>query len=580
MSPVSPRRRRLLLFVSLLVACASCGPRPPSSTPPPAKTPPVPVETSTPAQTGSAFRFADVTASSGIRFVHRSGDDRHKYYPTAFGSGVALLDYDGDGRLDVYLCTTRNLPITARDESGGNRLYRNLGGMRFEDVSEKAGVLFRGFTHGATVGDVNNDGHPDLFLTNLGPNVLYLNNGDGTFRDASASSGLMGLPWSLGATFLDYDADGKLDLYVTTYAIWDIADDLFCGDKARDLRVFCSPFQLTSTHHALYRGRGDGMFEDTTERAGVARTDGRGLGVVAADVNGDGRTDLYVANDGCPNFLFLNRGDGTFEDISEASGAATDEAGNVQGSMGVAAQDVDGDGLPELFVTNFRGQYNTLYHNHDGRSFEDKSAVAGIVKDSRPLVGWGCSLEDFDSDGLPDMFVVNGEIDDNLPLFGQAISYELPPLFYRNLGDGRFGRITDSGPFFSGKHAGRGAAFGDLDNDGDLDAVVSRMNTTPIVLRNDTPQGHWIRFALRGTRSNRSALGATVVVHAGGRRFWRAVKGGESYLSSNDTRLHVGLGTIDRVDEVEVRWPDGKTSTVESPAIGRTHELVEPEGAR
>jgi len=527
----------------------------------------------------SAIKFRDVTDQTGISFVHCSGMDAEKHFPTNLGSGVALLDYDGDGRLDIYLPSLRMLPFSAPSRSMGSRLYRNLGNLKFEDVTERAGVSYKGFCHGVAVGDVNNDGRPDLLLTNLGPIVLYLNNGDGTFRDASAGAGLGTPYWSSGAAFLDYDADGILDLYVSCYGQWRPEEEHeFCGDRKRKIRIFCSPYSLTPERHYLYRGRGNGTFEETTERAGVLRRDGRGLGVVAADVNGDGRIDIYVANDGCPKFLFLNRGDGTFEDISESSGAAANQAGQVQGSMGVDVEDVNGDGRPELFVTNFRGQSNTLYDNADGVNFLDISAQVGIVADSLPFVGWGCALADFDNDGWPDMFVVNGEVDDNLKEFGQNIEYKQPVIIWQNRKRGqKFVRVSNAGPFFTVNHPSRGAAFGDLDDDGDLDVVINRQDMKPAVLVNEsTPRGHWIRFQLEGQWSNHSAIGAAVTVHAGGRVFHHQVKGGASYLSASDPRVLVGLGAITQVDRVVIRWPRGRETVLTDPAIEQMHRLVEP----
>ena len=461
----------------------------------------------------------------------------------------------------------------------GNRLYRNLGGMKFEDVTATARVGYLGFCHGVAVGDVNGDGKPDLYLTNYGGNVLYLNKGDGTFRDASAGSGAEVKLWSNGAAFLDYDGDGLLDLYVTCYGQWtEAGPHEYCGDpEARTSRDVLPVFDPPSTPFPL-EGQGDGTFEDTTERAGILRRDGRGLGVVAADVNRDGKADLYVANDACPNFLFLNKGDGTFEDVTESSGAATDGTGAVQGSMGVDVQDVDGDGRPELFVTNFRGQYNTLYRNLDGRNFQDIRRRRASFRTASPTSAGG-ALADFDNDGEPDMFVVNGEIDDNLRAFGQEIDYEQPTVVWRNLGRGKFARVSDPGPFFARNHAGRGAAFGDLDDDGDLDVVINMIDRKPAVLRNDSPDsGHWVRFALEGARGNRDAIGATVEVHAGGRVFQRLVRGGDSYLSVNDRRALIGLGKIDKIDRVEILWPGGKTTTIPAPALGETHRVVEPSG--
>jgi enediyne biosynthesis protein E4 len=527
----------------------------------------------------SAFKFRDVTDQTGIGFVHCSGNDAEKHFPANLGSGVALLDYDGDGKLDIYLVSLRMFPVSAPSRSMGNRLYRNLGNLKFEDVTERARIGYNRFCHGVAVGDVNNDGHPDMLLTNVGPLVLYLNNGDGTFHDGSTGAGLSAPYWSNGAAFLDYDGDGILDLYVSCYGQWRPEEEHeFCGDRKRNIRVFCSPYSLTPERHYLFRGHGDGTFEETTERAGILRRDGRGLGVIAADVNSDGRTDLYVANDGCPNFLFLNRGDGTFEDISESSGAATDQAGQVQGSMGVDVQDVDGDGRPELFVTNFRGQYNTLYHNNTGLNFLDVSAQTGIVADSLPFVGWGCALADFDNDGWPDMLVANGEVDDNLKEFGQNIEYKQPVIIWGNRKEGhKFVRASDPGDFFRVNHPSRGAAFGDLDNDGDLDVVINRQDMKPAVLINESnPKGHWIRFQIEGRWSNRSAIGAAVTVHAGSRAFYHQVKGGGSYLSSNDPRILIGLGTITQVDRVLIRWPRGGEAVLTNLAIEQTHRLCEP----
>jgi hypothetical protein len=527
---------------------------------------------------GETIRFRDVTDATGIDFVHRSGNSPEKLYPTANGSGLAMLDYDGDGRLDLYFATTRNLPLEAPDRSVGNRLYRNRGDGTFEGVTERAGVGFRGFTHGVAVGDVDGNGWPDLYLTNLGPNVLYLNRGDGTFRDASAGSGAECGPWSSGAAMLDYDDDGDLDLYVTCYGTWPQGPaGAYAEIQGKGIRTYASPTQITPARHYLLRNRGDGTFEDVTERAGVLRHDGRGLGVLACDLNDDGRVDLYVANDMCPNFLFLNRGDGTFEDASETSGAAFSEAGHAQAGMGVDAEDVDGDSLPELFVTNFREDYNTLYRNLGRGLFRDISAGAGIIQDSLPEVGWGCALADLDNDGHPDILVVNGHVDDNLSAVTglDVLQAELPKI-WRNLGDGRFRLVRRAGPFFQTPHVARGAAFGDLDDDGDLDVVVSHMDARPAVLLNESDPHPWIRLDLRTGLSRRPAVGASVAVHAGGRVIRRYFKGGGSYLSSNDPRLLIGLGSADAVDRVEISWPGGGHTTLTRPEAGRTHRVEWP----
>lgn len=580
----APRRtlKRVVVAV-LLLGVAGCGSsNGPSRVPAPTAKPSTAksvVPTSPPA---SGLFFRDATNESGIAFVHDSGVNDQKDYPTTLGSGVAMFDYDGDGKLDLYFCSTREFPLSAKSKAMGNRLYRNLGSLKFEDVTDKAKVGYKGFCHGVAVGDVDGNGHPDLYLTTYGANVLFLNNGDGTFRDASKNSNVDIGPWSTGAAFLDYDNDGKLDLYVSRYGEWtQDAPHEFKGDVKRNMRIYDSPYSIRPEPHILFKGNGDGTFRDVTLQAGVLRRDGRGLGVVTGDVNHDGWCDIYVANDGCPNFLFLNnKGDGTFEDATEKSGAGIDGAGAVQGSMGVDMQDVDGDGRPELFVTNFRGQPNTLYQNLDGKNFLDVSASAGIVKDSLAYVGWGCGLVDFDNDGLPDMLVANGEVDNNLREFGQEIDFAQPTVVWKNLGKGRFARVADPGPYFSKNHVARGAAFGDLDNDGDLDVVIIRYDEKPAILVNESPKpGNWVRVVLKGRKGNSDAIGATVEVRAGGRVFQRLIRGGDSYLSSNDRRALIGLGSLTKIDAIDVLWPGGKTSTLEAPALNQTHEIAESSGA-
>lgn len=524
-----------------------------------------------------SLRFRDITETSGVRFVHTSGDDENKYFPTANGSGVALLDYDGDGLLDLYFASTRELPLNVPTSSQGCRLYRNLGDGRFEDVTEAAGISFLGFTHGVVAGDLNNDGAPDLFLATLGPDVLFLNNGDGTFRDASGGLGETP-PWSSGAALLDYDGDGLLDLYITSYGHWSEDDDHpLCGEGG--VQTYCSPLIIEPARDFLLRNLGDGRFEDVTEAAGILRDDGRGLGVIAVDLNRDGLIDLYIANDLRPNFVFLNRGDGTFDDVGELSGAARSGSGDAQAGMGVDAEDLDGDGFPELIVTNFRGEHNTLYRNFGGRDFQDSSASVGIFADSLSEVGWGCALADFNNDGHPDLFVVNGHVDANLEQIGRNEPHAQPCKIWMNRGDVRFRLVADPGPFFSKDHVARGVAFGDLDNDGAIDVVINRLGGPPAILINESVRGNWIGLELFGTRSNRSAIGAVAEVEAGGRVLHRQVKGGGSYLSSNDPRLLVGLGEADRVDRVIIHWPSGAKETFTGLEPGRYHRIVEGETA-
>jgi hypothetical protein len=419
------------------------------------------------------------------------------------------------------------------------------------------------------VGDIDNDGDPDVFLCNYGANALYLNNGHGTFKDISESAGIDRPGWSSGGAFLDYDNDGDLDLYVANYGYWKWPDDdRTCdGPKGIDspgparVRIYCSPESIRPARHILYRNNGDLTFTDVTDSAGVGRTDGRGLGVVAADLNEDGLIDLYVANDMCPNFSFFNRGDGTFDDVTLSSGAAYDPHGKARAGMGVDAEDLNGDGRPELFVTNFWNEGIALFSNLGEGQFLDRTRTTGLWHDSVNWVGWGCAVVDFDNDTWPDCFVANGHIDNNLHLLSKYFNpYEEPAILHRNLEGSRFELATrDAGSYFDIDHVGRGVAYGDLDDDGDIDLVVNHKDRAPALLRNDTKtENHWIRLHLIGTKSNRDAIGARVEIEAGGRTMIRQRKGGTSLASAHDPRLLVGLGAARVASRVSIRWPSGK----------------------
>jgi enediyne biosynthesis protein E4 len=539
-----------------------------------------PVDTETaPAGEPGPFRFVDILPESGVDFVHVSGTTPDKLFPTANGSGLAVFDYDGDGKLDLYFGTGNLLPLPARP-AASNRLYKNLGGGKFRDETEHSGLGFRGYCHGITVGDIDNDGDPDVFLSNYGGDALYLNNGNGSFSEIGRAAGICQAgTWSSSAAFLDHDGDGDLDLYVSRYGDWQYPrDDQFCGDTKRKIRRYCPPAALKPVKHVLFRNNGGRTFTDVTDQAGLGRADGHGFAAVAADLNGDGKTDLYVANDRDPHFLFLNNGDGTFRDVSEESGAAYDVAGRTQAGMGVDAEDVDGDGQPDLFVTNFANEYNTLYRNLGRDTFLDVTANFGLAVDSLPWIGWGCILADLDNDGWPDCIVANADIDDNAESHGKPVSDRQPPLLHRNLAGRRFQLVNrGAGGYFETRHLGHGMAVGDLDDDGDLDVVISHKDGPPAILRNDTPsRNHWIRLALLGTRSARDGVGAKVLVQAGGRVIHRLKKSGHSLMSSHDPRILVGLGTAEAVERVLVRWPSGAVSTAERPALERTLQVVEP----
>lgn len=543
----------------------------------------------------SVFRFASVAKEWGVDFVHFSGMVEEKHYPTANGSGVAVFDHDGDGRMDLYFASQTLLPL-GTGEKGPNRLYKNLGDGKFEDVTEKSGLGFKGFCHGIIVADLDNDGDQDVFLCNYGPNKLYRNNGDGTFKDVSKEAGVDKASWSSGGAPIDYDNDGDLDLYVSNYGRWNYPEDHhIVGDPEKKIWLYASPRTVVGVPHFFYRNNGDGTFTDvfdqviTTEvdepdgskkRVPHPRSDGHGFGVVSVDVNDDGLVDLYVANDMTPNFLFINRGDGTFDDATELSGAAFDYHGTAQSGMGVDAEDVDGDGLPELYVTNFAHEYNTLYQNLGNRGFFDNTPFFGLASDTMPFVSWGTGLVDFDSDGWPDIFTTNGHVDNNRRELGQPIDYEEPPLLFRNINGRRFRLATrDAGPYFDGTYVGRGVAFGDLDNDGDVDIVVNDKDRPAAVLRNDTPtKNHSLRLALQGTKSSRDAVGTLAIVETPTRTIYRQRKGGISMESSNDPRLIIGVGD-GPVDKLTLVWPTGRVTVVDKPELDKELKLVEPADA-
>jgi hypothetical protein len=559
-------------------------------------------------QEPSPFRFEEVAKKAGVDFKHFSGMTKEKHFPTANGSGVAMFDYDGDGKLDLYFATCTLLPLGTAVE-GPNKLYRNMGDGTFKDVTEESGLGFRGFCHGIIAADFDNDGDQDVFLCNYGPNVLFENDGKGHFKDISKAAGINTPNWSSGGAVIDYDNDGDLDVYVANYGRWKYPeDDQNCTveGNGKAVRLYCSPRSIRPVQHILYRNMlkesGKLAFTDATTAAGVARDpekQGHGFGVVAADVNGDSLIDLYVANDMNPNFLFLNKGDGTFFDATEHAGTAYDGSGNAQSSMGVDCEDVDGDNHPELIVTNFQNEYNTLYQNirtpassggggkaNPSAFFLDQTTAFNLASDSLPWVGWGCALLDFDNDGWPDCFVVNGHVDDNRREIGQPVDYAEPPLLHRNVprtkstGPARRFVLStrDVGPYFDGgTHVGRGAAFGDLDDDGRADIVVNHKDGPPAILMNRTPAGpnHWVRFKLVGTKSNRDAVGALCIVELKDRTIHRQRKAGCSMSSTNDPRVLVGLGEAPEVVKLTVRWPSGAETVREHLAVDKEYEIVE-----
>ena len=539
---------------------------------------------------------------SGIHFKHCSGTSETKPFPSANGSGIAALDYDADGLYDLYFATGTPFPIDPAQNEHHNHIYRNMGDWKFEDVTELAGLGHNGFSAGLAAGDIDNDGFTDLYVTCFGKNYLFQNQGDGTFTRLPDSVGVGDDRWSASAAFFDYDDDGWLDLYVCNYAKWSLETQRWCGDRDLNVRTHCNPHSVEPEPDVLLRNQGDGTFVEVTEQAGVGGHVGRGQGIVAADMNEDGRIDLYVGNDLNRNALFLNRADGTFHDGSEMSGAGFDYTGFAQAGMGVDVGDVDGDGRCELFVTNFRAEHNTLYANLGvdldwqekpsagaenlatirTRLFEDVSKSRGVAGPSMPWVGWGTAFADLDLDGWLDLIVTNGHVDDNRELLGENTPYRQPALIWRNRRGSRFQSLgAQAGAYFSEYRVGRGLVLSDLDNDGDQDVVIGHQDAQPALLRNEsvhgTPAEQWsVVLSLVGLHSNRSAIGSTVTLRTGDRRVVRQVKGGGSYLSANDSRLFLAISAGTETPLCEIRWPGGRQTTLNGLVSGHSYIVVEP----
>jgi hypothetical protein len=514
--------------------------------------------------------FVESGAAVGLTFTHVNGATGRYYMPEVMGAGVAVFDYDNDGDLDVYLVQGGSLTPAAPSPSGPtSRLYRNdlvvapdgRRTLKFTDVTDRAGVASRLYGMGAAVGDYDNDGDLDLFMTSFGPETLYRNNGDGTFTDVTKDAGVSDPLWSTSAAFVDHDRDGDLDLFVASYLDFAIADNKPCHDTLGS-RDYCSPRAYRPVPDRFYRNEGNGRFVDATEAAGITKADGAGLGVSTGDYNGDGWLDLYVANDATPNQLWINARDGTFRDEGLLSGTAVNAAGNPEGSMGIASGDPDADGDEDLFVTNIISETFVLYENDGKATFDDARARWGVGQPTAPFTGFGTDWIDYDNDGWLDLFVANGAVNIIESQRGQPTPFRMRNQLLRNTGSRRFVETSaEGGPAFEGAEIGRGAAFGDLDNDGDVDIVVTNNGGPVRLLLNqarDTGTHRWLRVKAEQKGGNRFALGAWVGVERAGRpTLWRRVRTDGSYLSASDVRVHFGLGTSDKVDAVVVQWPDG-----------------------
>lgn len=518
-------------------------------------------------------RFEDIAGSAGVPFRYDSGARGDHYLGDTMGGGVGLIDFDGDGWLDLYFVNGCRLPIDPDSPPAPNRLYRNQGDGTFADVTERAGVGGRGYGMGCAVGDYDNDGHDDLFVTGIGQTVLYRNRGDGTFEDITARAGVSSDRWTTAAGFGDLDGDGDLDLTVITYVTADPSDVPACRDHSGG-PIHCSPALFPAEPDLLFRNNGGGMFTDISREAGFDDApNGRGLGLAVADFDEDGRLDLYVANDASPDFLFRNLGDLRFEEVAAISGLASNGSGKATASMGVVADDLDGDGRLDLFITNFLNEPNTLFRGLGGGLHADVTLAAGLYAPSIPMTGFGTAAMDVDNNGDLDLFVANGHVDDQ-PWINSPMG-NLPHLFL-NRGDGRFALADpQTMPYLAQPVVGRGVAMGDLDNDGRVDLVVVHRDRPAVLLHNQTPGGHWLGLRLIGSRSGRTPIGARVTCRAGGRERVHWLTSGTSYLSAHDQRLHFGLGPTDRVESVEVRWPSGHVQRWQDLPIDQVHELRE-----
>ena len=514
--------------------------------------------------------FADVTTKAGIEFVHKSGASSEKYMVETFGSGVAWIDYDNDGFPDLYF--VNGAPGTA------NALYHNNKDGTFTDVTARAGVAAnsganaKSYKTGVAVGDYDNDGYLDLYVTAFGPNTLYRNNGDGTFRDVTAAAGVAGpsTEWSTSTGFFDYDRDGRLDLYVVNYLDYRLEENLYCGLRKAGYRMYCHPTQFDGMADRLYHNNGDGTFTDVSKKAGIANPAGKGLGVTFCDFDRDGDTDIYVANDTVRNFLYRNNGDGTFTDVAYAAGVGFDPNGKPQAGMGVDCADYDGNGFPDIFVTNFSEELNALYKNLGDGTFEDVSARVGMDSAFLPL-GFGTKLFDFDNDGDLDIDITNGHVIDNVKLFQSNLSYAQKDLLFENIG-GKFKDISaQAGPALQTLRVGRGLAVADFDNDGYPDVVISSLDRRPALLRNlGARTGNWIMIRAKGTKSNRFGLGATVKLQTSAGTQVGEINNVASYLSSNDTRLHFGVGQATIIQQIEILWPSGTRQVLKDVPVNQT----------
>ena len=527
--------------------------------------------------------FTDVTEHAGIHWRQFSGESPDRFLIETMGGGVAFLDFDGDGLEDILFVNGGETPHGKSPTPVRNALYRNLGNGKFEDVSAKAGIDHIGFYGmGAAVGDFDNDGHPDIYVTGYPESALFHNNGNGTFTNITEKAGVKNAgKWAASAAWFDYDRDGLLDLVVTNYAQLSFDNPKKC--EVNGVRSYCAQVAYQGLPLTLYHNNGDGTFTDVSARSGLDKFVGRALGVVAIDVNDDGWPDLFVARDASPNLLLINNKDGTFRDVALDAEVAYDANGVAKAGMGVDGADVNGDGIPDFVVTNFNDQYHSLFFGSPSFPFADRTIASRLAQYSKSDVGWGVKFLDYDNDGNLDLAIANGHVNQTVEMTRGDVKYREPPLLLHNNGKGIFQNVAaEAGKVFNSSYSARGLAVGDFDNDGAPDVVFTTLNGPPVLLHNGSHGNDWIGFDLEGTASNRDAIGAKITVSSGDRRMVRWITGGSSYLSSPDKRVLVGLGHISAssVINAEIRWPSGKVQSLSKLRPDRYHQVMEPNTSR
>lgn len=527
-------------------------------------------------------RFTDVAQSAGISFLQDATSTPEKYYLETMGTGAGWIDYNGDGLFDLFLVQSSKTPAYTPPHPLSCALYRNNGDGTFTDVTGKAGVGGSGhYGQGCAVGDYDNDGFSDLYVTGYGRAILYHNNGNGTFTDVTTKAGVGDEGgWSTSAAWFDYDKDGYLDLVVCNYIEWSPANNIYCGEHRPGYRAYCHPDNYRGQHIKLYHNNHDGTFTDVSLKSGVGVPEAKGMGVVCADFNHDGWTDIAIANDTWPNFLFINKKDGAFEDNSFISGIAASADGQYEAGMGIDAEDVDGDGWADVYVTHLDFELNRLYRNNRDGTFDDDTYASGIGNNAIFLSGVAAKFMDYDNDGWIDICQVNSAMLDNIQLYHTEVSYLEPKLMFRNLGRGKFAKVSETlGPDFMRKTAGRGLAVADFDNDGDIDIAVNNRGEHPQLLRNDGGNANnWLTVFLIGTKSNRDGVGARLKLVSEDLQQVRQCIGGASYMSASDPRIHFGLGQRKAIDSLEIMWPSGAIETLTKVPVNKIIAVKEGEG--